>query len=76
MTTNKKRERKIWQEPWRYKEGLFVSMAILLLGFSLEVVTKGSGMQLLSFPNNIFAALFIISLIVVLHFTNKIENLD
>jgi len=67
--TNKQTDlRKIWQVPWRYKEGFFIIIAILITGFSLELATNGAGIHLLSAPANIIAALVVLSIILVLHF--------
>lgn len=71
--TSKNSNRKIWQGTWKYKEGLFISLAILLVGFSIEMITKGKGVALIESPNNIIAAFAILVLIFVLHlfFKNK-----
>lgn len=66
------KNRQIWDRPWKYKEGVLVSIAILLLGFILEFSTGGKGViQLLQYPNNIFFGIGIIILLFALSFFRK-----
>jgi ResB-like family protein len=54
-------KRKIWEYPWSYREGLLVSITILLLGFILEYTTNGAGIEhLLVYPNNIYGAIGVV----------------
>lgn len=58
------KNRNIWEHPWNYKEGILISITILVLGFVLEYSTEGQGvLKILKYPYNI---IFGISLIIFL----------
>ena len=71
MNHNKSIRKPIWQQPWGYAEGFLISVGLLIVGFSLEFVNDGVGIQLPSYPNNIYLALIFISLIVLVSFLFK-----
>ena len=54
-----KDKRKIWQQPWSYKESLVIVLGIIIVGFSLQT-TIGSFNFYLSFPFNIYIGIGII----------------
>ena len=59
MKTNKP----IWQKPWQYKEGIVISLTLLVLGFALEYSSGGRGVtHLIEYPQNLY---FGIGLIVI-----------
>lgn len=60
-------QKSIWQKPWQYKEGIIISLALLMLGFALEYSSGGSGvMHLIGFPNNLYFGGGLIVFIVLL----------
>ena len=63
MNTNKL----IWQKPWQYKEGLIISLTLLILGFAMEYSSGGSGViHLIEYPNNLYFGGALIAFIVLL----------
>ncbi len=63
MNTNKL----IWQKPWQYKEGLIISLTLLILGFAMEYSSGGSGViHLIEYPNNLYFGGALIAFIILL----------
>ena len=61
------KNRNIWERPWEYKEGILISITILILGFMLEFVTDGGGvLQLLEYPSNLYFGLGIILFMILI----------
>ncbi len=60
-------ERKVWDHPWDYKEGIIITLTILLLGFTLEYSTGGAGItHLIVYPNNIYFGIgFVVILLLI-----------
>lgn len=67
VTTNS--SRKFWQAPWSYGESFAIAFEILIIGFILELLTKGRGLPAIAYPVNIFTLVLFIALIVA---TNQI----
>ncbi|NQU32462.1 MAG: cytochrome c biogenesis protein ResB [Bacteroidetes bacterium] len=66
------KNRNIWERPWEYKEGILISITILILGFMLEFVTDGRGvLQLLEYPNNLYFGLGIILFLILISITGR-----
>jgi len=67
------KKRKIWEQPWKYKEGILISIALLLLGFILEFVTDGQGIaHIVEYPFNLYFGFgLIFALIVISIFNNR-----
>ncbi|HHT03672.1 MAG TPA: cytochrome c biogenesis protein ResB [Bacteroidales bacterium] len=55
-----KDKRKIWQQPWSYKESLVIVLGIIIVGFSLQTTIGSFNFYLLSFPFNIYIGIGII----------------
>lgn len=62
----------IWQKPWKYKEGILISLTLLILGTALEYASGGSGItKLIVYPNNLYLGICLIIFIVLLSFFGK-----
>ena len=49
------KNRLVWEKPWKYKEGIIISLTLLMLGFALEYSSNGSGVvHLINYPNNLY----------------------
>lgn len=59
--------RRLWQHPWKYKEGFVIIITLFVIGLLLEYFTAGAGIEaLLIFPGNIILAATIIIIITIL----------
>ena len=68
MNTN----RPTWTKPWSYKEGILISLSLLVLGFGLEYLSNGIGTDnLLIYPNNLYMGIIIVTLILFLAIIGK-----
>ena len=66
------KKQNIWQQPWKYKEGILISISILILGFTLEYSTGGKGvLKLLEYPNNIYFGIGLIILLLLISTIGK-----
>ncbi|MFA5326550.1 MAG: hypothetical protein WC384_02040 [Prolixibacteraceae bacterium] len=63
--------RKTWEQPWSYREGAIVTVAILLLGFGLQVVSGGTVLLLAGFPWNLISGIIFLLLLVLSYFLWK-----
>lgn len=62
----------IWQNPWKYKEGIIISLTLLILGTALEYASGGSGItKLVVYPNNLYLGGGLIIFIVLFSFLGK-----
>ncbi len=68
MSSNKK---KLWTQPWSYKESFIIAFALLALGFVVEYASGGQGVSAPSWPKNLYLLLAIINLNVIAHFLYK-----
>lgn len=59
-----KNSRKTWTQPWSYREGTMVTVAILLLGFALQVAGGGTVLRVAAFPWNLVAGLVFLALLI------------
>jgi len=62
-----KQKRKIWQQPWKYKEGFIVGLGLVLIGFLLEIATNGRGVKLMSWPVNGIIGVVFVNILIGLH---------
>lgn len=64
----------IWENPWKYKEGIVITLTLLILGFLLEYSSGGLGVaHLMAYPFNLYfggSLLFLIASLSV--FGNKL----
>ena len=61
---SKEISRKTWANPWSYREGSFVTTAILLLGFALQATGGGILLRVAAFPWNLIAGLIFLALLI------------
>jgi len=59
--------RPFWQPPWGYREGLSISLGLLITGFALEAATGGTGLKSPSFPYNLVILIALLNVILFLH---------
>ena len=57
--------RKTWKQPWSYREGTMVTVAILLLGFALQATGDGMVLRVAAFPWNLVAGLVFMALLIL-----------
>ncbi len=67
--------RKMWQTPWKYKEGFFVAFVLVVLGTSLELATGGAGVGTVVWPYNAYLLIAFADIILILHFIFRKRNL-
>jgi hypothetical protein len=60
-------KKKLFHPPWKYGEGFFVALVLLVTGFAIEVVTPQPGISIPVFPFNMFAGMAFITTIAFLH---------
>lgn len=63
--------RKTWKHPWSYREGTIITVAIMLLGFALQIVSGGTILRFVGFPWNLISGIIFIGLILVVFFFLK-----
>ena len=56
--------RKTWVQPWSYREGAMVTMAILLVGFALQIAGGGAVFRVAAFPWNLLVGLVFLALLI------------
>ena len=49
--------KKLWTQPWAYKESFLIAFILLILGFLTEIITAHRGIQLPPFPYNLYIGL-------------------
>lgn len=67
MTSNKTKKR-VWQYPWRYKEGFLIALGIVIVGFLIELFTAG-GIEVPSWPVNLIIGVVFINLLTLVYIT-------
>lgn len=63
--------RKTWQHPWSYREGAIITIAMILLGFALQLASGGSVLRLAGFPWNLVSGIVFLVLLGLLFFFLK-----
>jgi len=63
--------RKTWKHPWSYREGTIITVAMIVLGFALQMVSGGSVLRLTGFPWNLISGIVFLGLLVLLFFFLK-----
>jgi len=58
-------KRRIWAQPWSYREGTIITAAILLLGFIVQAASNGIILRLAAFPWNLLSGLLFVAVLVV-----------
>lgn len=57
-------DRKIGKQPWPYREGTMVAVAILFVGFALQVVGGGTILRVAAFPWNLVGGFVFLALLI------------
>ncbi len=57
-------KRKTWKQPWSYREGTILTIAILILGFALQASSDGARFSMAGFPWNLILGLVFLGLLV------------
>ncbi|MBN2520625.1 MAG: hypothetical protein JXB17_08990, partial [Bacteroidales bacterium] len=57
----------LWEQPWSYRESFLIAFEILLIGFIIEIISKGKGLSPISWPINLIGGLLFLSLILITH---------
>jgi heme/copper-type cytochrome/quinol oxidase subunit 4 len=68
ISRNKGTGKKLFQPPWKYREGFILALILVLAGFLIEIATPRQGISIPSFPFNMYAGMAFITTIVFLHF--------
>ncbi|MBA4410772.1 MAG: hypothetical protein C0397_15275 [Odoribacter sp.] len=63
--------RKIWSHPWSYREGTIAAVAILLLGFALQLSTNGMILRMAGFPWNLLSGLVFLGILIPAYYLLK-----
>jgi hypothetical protein len=65
-------KRKTWQHPWSYREGTIITIAMILLGFALQIASGGTSFRLAGFPWNLVSGVvFLVFLVLLFWFQKK-----
>jgi len=67
ISRKKTQKKRLFDTPWKYKEGFIVALALLLAGFIIEVITPQPGVSIPAFPFNMYAGMAFITTIAFLH---------
>ncbi len=67
ISRKKAANNRLFETPWKYREGFIIALALLILGFIIEVLTPQPGISIPSFPFNMYAGMAFITTIVFLH---------
>ena len=59
-------KRKTWTQPWSYREGTIIIIAILLSGFALQAASSGIVLRLAGFPWNLLSGMVFLAILAVL----------
>jgi hypothetical protein len=63
----KPKKKKLFDPPWKYREGFLVALVLLIFGFLIEIITPQPGIRIPSFPFNMYAGFAFITTIAFLH---------
>ena len=64
-TMSNKNKRKTWTQPWSYREGTIITLAILALGFALQASSDGARFSLAGFPWNLISGMIFLGLLII-----------
>lgn len=67
MAKEKKGKSKLFNPPYRYREGFLIALILMITGFIIEAITPQQGISIPSFPFNMYAGMAFITTIVFLH---------
>lgn len=61
---DKENQKKTWQHPWSYKEGIWLTVSIILLGFGIQLASGGTILLITGFPWNLISGLSFLGLLI------------
>jgi len=64
-------KKRMWQFPWGYRESFIITAGLMIVGFFLEFISKGSIVQLPTWPVNLFLLVFFILYLIATYFLVK-----
>lgn len=65
------KNKSLWKFPWGYKESFLISAEVLLIGFIIEILTRGIGVKPISWPLNLITGIIFIGILVIIHLYGK-----
>jgi len=68
---SERKSRKTWQHPWSYREGTIVTIAMIVVGFALQMASGGNSFRLAGFPWNLVSGFIFLVFIVLLFWFQK-----
>jgi hypothetical protein len=66
-TQKNPKKKKLFEPPWKYREGFLVALALLIFGFLIEIITPQPGISIPAFPFNMYAGFAFVTTIAFLH---------
>ncbi|MGV8963927.1 MAG: cytochrome c biogenesis protein ResB [Candidatus Saccharimonadaceae bacterium] len=63
-----KNNKSIWERPWGYVEGFFVSIGISFSGFLLQIAIGNLQLQAFQYPVNLIVGIVFITILLLFHF--------
>ncbi len=75
ISQKKSTGKKLFEPPWKYREGFLLALALLLAGFIIEAITPQPGISIPAFPFNMYAGMAFITTIAFLHFFYRDEHI-
>lgn len=63
-----KEKKRLWQYPWRYKEGFLIALGIIIAGSAIEAFTQG-GITMPGWPVNLIIGVVFINILTLLYIT-------
>ena len=61
----KNKDNRLWQSEWRYRESILIVSGILIVGLALQMLYGSFDFYLLTWPINIYIALFLTALSII-----------
>jgi hypothetical protein len=61
------RKKKLFESPWKYREGFLIAFILLITGFIIEAITPQPGISIPAFPFNMYAGMAFITTLAFLH---------
>lgn len=68
-------KRRIWENPWKYKEGFVIALFLIIIGFAIQYTSKNVTVININWPTNIIIILVFASVIITLATIFKSSNI-
>ncbi len=72
---NKNKKRKLFKQPWQYKEGFIISIILFILGIAVSFITGGNPISIPAFPTNLILIVIYTLLLVAIYYFEKESSL-